>query len=188
MAWSRHAWTNAGTAVTNPAPQSRAYASCAITSALRFHGNTRIASGRVYADAPRRRSGIRLPGMNLPCLAGLRSTTRGSDRAEPRRNSSGCCPWRRRHSRRRSALALGFQENQEVVLDLIGLGLEAGIAGHAVSLGFVSLQQDRPPGRGADAPPVRALGKHPQAAAMGGMFFHIEDGEPVGAGRCASLP
>ena len=45
--------------------------------------------------------GMRLPGRSRPCLSGLRSATARMSARRRRQRSAACCPWPRRHRRRR---------------------------------------------------------------------------------------
>src|SRR5262249_4045759 len=67
-----------GSANTSRAPHSPVYASCATISSLRFHGSTRMRSGRASAIRSGAKIGMCVPGRNIPCLCGLRSTVYSS--------------------------------------------------------------------------------------------------------------
>src|SRR5690606_199641 len=63
-----------GTAVTKRVPPARRSASWRITSALRFQGRLSTKSGCRFLSSSTSKTGMRLPGRSVSCLAGLRST------------------------------------------------------------------------------------------------------------------
>src|SRR5262249_14642547 len=64
----------AGIGTTSCAPHSCVYASCSAISRCRFHGRMTITSGCVSASRSGGCTGMCVPGRNIPCLPGLRST------------------------------------------------------------------------------------------------------------------
>src|SRR5690606_25619849 len=67
-----------GNGNTSRPPHCPMWASWAVSSASRFHGNTTTTSGRSASMRSGAWIGILVPGVNFPCLYGLRSTVYSS--------------------------------------------------------------------------------------------------------------